>query len=93
MLRAGNCATATAQFLVNFLMQQICLLCSDSDNASVQKATDSTHVCFFSFFYSKPTHFELHFELCYMALNFLLTFLEKSMTLFLMSFKFSFFLD
>ena len=49
MLRTGNCATATAQFLVNFLMKQICLLCSDSDNASLQKATDSTHVWIFQF--------------------------------------------
>ena len=37
---------------------------------------------FFSFFYSQPTHFELHFELCCMALNFLLIFLEMYMTLF-----------
>ena len=30
-------------------MKQICLLCSDSDNASLQKATDSTHVWIFQF--------------------------------------------
>ena len=54
----------TAELLLNFLAHQVCLLCTDSDNVSLQLEINSTHVSKFTLLlHSQPVGLGLLVEL------------------------------
>ena len=61
---SGHVPVATAEFLVNFRTHQICLSRTDSDNAILQRKSETTHVSNFQrLLHSQPVGLELLVEL------------------------------